>query len=151
METETKKLSAVGKRRLLKLADHLEKGPKKAKWAHKKFNYAFFDSEDGEMNSKYHCGTAGCAIGECPAVFPRYWKFQADQFGGFLNIILNNDFSRYEFQAAQEFFKINEGEAEYLFNPGGAWWAERYKNHLSNNATAKQVAKHIRKFVKARS
>lgn len=53
--------------RLLQLADHLEKG----KLIHREFNFYYFNfGEEDETG----CGTAGCAIGECPAIFPE-WKF----------------------------------------------------------------------------
>lgn len=61
----------VGARRLLKLAEHLERG----KLGHKTFDMGTLNS--GPRDKK-GCGTSGCAIGECPIVFPKYWRFKVE-------------------------------------------------------------------------
>ena len=59
--------------RLKKLANHLIEG----KLDHKKFNFALYNSiiTYDEKYNKKGCGTCGCAIGECPIVFPKDWCF----------------------------------------------------------------------------
>lgn len=55
--------------RLRQLADHLLNG----KLGHQIFNFAFYN--DRFINK---CGTSGCAIGECPIVFPDDWIWTED-------------------------------------------------------------------------
>ncbi len=55
--------------RLLKLAEHLEHG---------ELGHDYFDIQSFNEGSsaKKPCGSAGCAIGECPIVFPHDWVFR---------------------------------------------------------------------------
>lgn len=114
-------MKALYKNRLLKLATHLEKG----KLAHKKFDYTYFNS--GKQNAE-GCGTSGCAIGECPTIF-RDWKWVP--YG-----VVYKGLAPCE--GAKDFFGLELGEYHWLFNP--------YENKLGLT-TAKQVGKHIRKFI----
>ncbi len=143
------KFKRCGARRLLKLAAHLEAGPKKAKWAHKRFDFGIFDNygDSGDLfGPKNVCGTAGCAVGECPAVFPKDFKFKSSLSGVYIAL---KGSAVHNLNAAAVFFDLSDEEAQYLFMPGGApWFGNEYRNYLTGRkATAKQVAKHIRKFV----
>lgn len=62
--------------RLLRLADHLEKG----KLGHEKFYFGFYNSGNPAPGASrpddprlMRCGTTGCGIGECPFVFPEWY------------------------------------------------------------------------------
>ena len=129
------KLSKLGARRLLKLAEHLEKG----KLGHKQFDYSTYHIGPRDKN---HCGTAGCAIGECPVVFPRQWKFIQARYSD-VPILRAIDSDSTEDSGAV-FFGLTYKEYEYLFIPGTE------ENPLSENAKRKTVAKHIRNFVTRR-
>ena len=119
--------------RLLQLATHLESG----KLGHEKFDFSIY-------NNNYispTCGTAGCAIGECPILWPKDWCFN------------ETGRPRYRFTdwgtegSAREWFNIDSSEFGHLFIPyeqdcdvfGGV--------DLTEIATATQVASNIRAFV----
>ena len=55
------------KKLLLELARHLDDG----KLGHKIFDFAQYNS-----GNQAKCGTAGCAIGELPILYPDKWKFE---------------------------------------------------------------------------
>lgn len=57
--------------RLRKLARHLRSG----KLGHKEFNFGVWNDASGPR-----CGTAGCAIGECPILFREDWRFDSIGF-----------------------------------------------------------------------
>lgn len=121
-----------GLKRLLKLADHLETGT----LGHRRFDMSLFDSG----HTPYKCGTAGCAIGECPIAFPRDWKFNEEstpalRVSGFT-----------DFYAAQEYFDISADESGLLFNIR----IVSNSSSLPPNVTRKQVARNIRDFVAAK-
>lgn len=63
-------MNATQKKRLRKLADHLMHG----KLGHKRFDFNEYNLPSEGFDEK-GCGTAGCAIGECPIVFPRVVAF----------------------------------------------------------------------------
>jgi len=146
------KFKAVFKKRLLKLAEHLETG----KLGHKKFDFGKYNSEkDPHTEVKpYSCGYAGCALGECPIVFPKLWQFSID---GTPALRTSNRDNAYLDGAreSQEFFGITYNEAGALFVPNGEWcngdtWYETApwnKKVLIDSATKKQVAAAIRRFV----
>lgn len=126
----------LGKKRLLKLADHLESG----KLGHKKFYFGAYNRDRYLDDPKpYSCGYMGCAIGECPIVFPRDWQFNAAAEPGLRNGGVH------ELYAAQDFFSIERDEASALFMPDWKrWWTD---STLPVSATRKQVARSIRQFV----
>lgn len=128
-------MNAIGKRRLLKLAEHLETG----KLGHEKFDFQVLNSFYGEERVPHSCGTNGCALGECPIVFPRYWKF--DYSGQPVLQGLED-----AFDSAIKFFQINKDESNGLFAPAKTRpWAPG--KILRSNAKRKQVARSIRQFV----
>lgn len=145
-------MNAVGKKRLLKLADFLDKLPPE------KFDFSEIAVQKGKpmrealKAGRTRCGTVGCAIGWMPAAFPRSLRW--DETRGwatrtFPDVCLINEPTRVDFDAAVTFFGITSADAYWLFQPGG--WRGLYAsehNGLHNDATPKQVAKHIRKFVR---
>jgi hypothetical protein len=142
-------VKALFRKRLLKLAAHLENG----KLGHKKFNFAVFNGhmEKGILKQadENGCATLGCAIGECPFVFPRLWEWS----NGFPKLKQTNG-ERWScvgngetFSDVEAFFDLFHSEARHLFMP--------HRQHpglyggviLNVRATRKQVASNIRAFV----
>ncbi len=121
--------------RLLKLADHLEYG----QLGHKVFDFDSYNlDEHGKPCQARSCGYAGCAIGECPVVFPEEWSF--------------NDYgyprlNGHGASSAEIFFGISEDAFDHLFIPTGQS-TERFGGvFLNRAATKEQVAANIRSFV----
>lgn len=122
--------------RLLKLADFLDALPRK------KFDYSTYGEERA-------CGTVACALGWAPSL-PFAKKEKASR-------VLDNDYF-YDFaicgqyagphEVSKHLFDLNPDEHRSLFVPGPI--VEGYSG-LWENATPKQVAKHIRKFVKEKT
>lgn len=142
--------------RLAKLADHLEKG----QLGHVKFDFSLVHENGARLTTKQRkegfCGTAGCAMGELPVLFPRKWKFADNDYGEpsvrmregecpRIDIIYKSDVT--------EFFGISESKTAHLFYPGCQHhkWCSKSLNKmggLSDKATRKQVAANIRYFIK---
>lgn len=107
----------MNKERLLKLADHLEFGV----LGHQIFNLTRLN--DGEIiNSVTLCKSSGCAIGECPIVFPEDWEFRRFDIGYEIVPVLKsygifNPGISASFTSAQDFFDITDKESEILFLP----------------------------------
>jgi hypothetical protein len=148
--------------RLLKLAKHLETT---RKLIHKNFSFSIFNSADSapaltgmfdatkaRRSKKYGCGTSGCAIGECPAVFPE-WSFQ--EFGTYILPVLDgmtpSDITE-PFKvcsaSAVRFFGLTKKESNHLFYPYRQDIVRYSGRSLEGDATAKDVASNIRAFVR---
>lgn len=128
----------MNKKRLLKLADHLMRG----KLGHKKFDFSTYNSFS--PNNPSGCGTNGCAIGECPIVFPRQWKFAKGSGAP----ILRCEDTHYEQDSGQIFFDVGMREYEHLFIPEMQNPSRFGGVHPGFKATRKQVARNILPFVK---
>lgn len=148
----------MNKERLLKIAEHLEKG----QLIHKHFDFNQYNSiqYNNRFSQEYNekgCGTLGCAIGEFPAIFPNDWEFRPYNNFEFLPRIIDTSDINFRlltlptFQEAQSYLDISEREAEILFTPqekhieignevlAGLW---------EGTITKEQVAGHIREFVR---
>lgn len=123
---------AVGNRRLLKLASFLRTLPRK------RFDYRWWVGDDWQGGKDLSCGTTACALGWA-TVIPEFrkkglklefdeWDAGKVRFG-----------HREGLRAAEAFFGIHFNEAASLFLPNG-----------DANATAKQVARKIERFVDRR-
>ncbi len=121
--------------RLRKLADHLESG----KLGHAIFRYSEYNDVDAPK-----CGTAGCAIGECPIAFPEHWSFSPHGYP-VLSKVLELGLNPSCLYSGAEFFDLDSGEFFFLFDPTAP--ISRGGSPLPPEATAQQVAEHIRKFV----
>lgn len=126
--------------RLLKLADHLESG----KLLHPMFDYTVYNLVDDQSEEEIEsaggnvCGTAGCAIGEAPAIWPDKFKFDRNY------VVLKNSVgedSESTCTIFSEWFGISTMDYRFLFLPCDL------DNPLSQSASPKEVAQHIRKFV----
>lgn len=122
----------TGRERLLLLAEHLEKG----KLGHAQFNFGIFNDSHAPT-----CGTAGCAIGECPILFPKDWNW------GKRGEPLLIDGRRYDAsEDGERFFGLDEREFDHLFIP--LCQVHLYGGEiLDDDATAAEVAANIRAFV----
>lgn len=115
-------------KRLLELADYLDKVG-----TSKPFDFSITVNE---------CGSAGCALWDLHSLHPRafpvaLFKDDYGDFTGKIEVPLD--------ERVCEWFGISGDDCDHLFAPG---WSDL---KLSADATRKQVAKHIRKFVKARA
>lgn len=123
------------KQRLLKLADFLEALPRG------KFNLSIIANKnhDGEEPSVKTCGTAACAIGWTPVVFPRACTYTYSLFGDENELSVQSKASnKVDFGFAEEFFGINDDESSYLFHP---------ESYPRGRRGKKSVTARIRKFV----
>lgn len=108
--------------RLLKLAKHLQSG---------KLGHAMFDMTLWNDVTEPKCGTSGCAIGECPIIFPRDWIFST--FGNPVLKLIGYSV----LDSIGSFFGMRTNDAIDLFITSG----RRY--------TRKQQARRILNFVKS--
>jgi hypothetical protein len=138
MTTDPKPVSRkTSAHRLLKLADFLDKLPRR------KFDYRLY----GE---KTKCGTVACALG---------WATQMPEFRrlGLKAKWVKDCWAEFRLipvfygemgpGAACPVFGLTEDEAWFLFMPAATLTADGDRSP-GGNATPKQVAKHIRRFVK---
>lgn len=133
-------------RRLTKLATFLKKVPKKlfdlavittfSGDDCKPFSSVVKEGLEGLVKKDLKCGAAACAIGWCPAVFPRLCRW--DSSG---EVAPRDDKSYYSsFRTAEAMFGLDTAESAYLFDP------VNYDD--GGDTTAKQVAERILDFVK---
>ncbi len=124
--------------RLKKLADHLLNG----KLGHENFDFSCFNDGDIDKNG---CGTLGCAIGECPIVFPKHWHFEENNYMFEPHLIGSDRWS--ELDDACEFFGISDDAACHLFVPNDQDTYAFGGSELGRNATKEQVAANILSFI----
>lgn len=97
-------MNKVQAKRMLKWADHIEKG----KLGHERFDMRWLH-RSGAYTLDGFCGTVGCALGELPVIFPRLFRF----VGNGVRKIKDDWFV---FAALKEHFDITQGEANCLFD-----------------------------------
>lgn len=121
--------------RLERIATHLEAGRPNG---HPVFDFSTFNTPAGPA-----CGSHGCAIGECPIVWPDEWMFSPH-----LGPVLRDKYGRKTImESTMAWFALTEHEAYHLFFPdqqdqhlyGGEW--------LRCDALAIEVAANIRIFI----
>lgn len=125
--------------RLKQLADHLLHG----KLAHKRFDFRFINAIEEDTDEKYKknkCGTMGCAIGECPAIWPENWSWKLQ--GVMLDGVLE-----WELASAEKWFGIDTQMAEHLFLEDHQHPELYGGKHLGGNARKSSVAKNILAFI----
>lgn len=130
----------IGNRRLLKLAEFLRTVPSN------RFYYGAWNissdlgpKEWKKGEKKLECGTAACALGWGTTI-PSFRRAGLKLMPGLVRLDHEDGDSDFGFEAGVSFFGITYGESEYLFSPAGG----------EGNATPKQVAKKIEKFVEKR-
>ena len=137
--------------RLLVLAAHL----KSDRRGHKRF--AMWTVTQGPRDpERYGCGTAGCAFGELPVVWPEIWEFARykPKSKEYYVKLKSQDSSHRSVQAtihgAMEFFELEEVEVDALFFSGHSHNRPALIPVLQSGCTAKQVADRFIAFVKWR-
>jgi hypothetical protein len=128
--------------RLLKLAEFLEKLPRK------RFNYSTWFGRDWKGKPDLSCGTTACALGWA-ATMPNFKRLGLEPWFDYTSRF--HEFSLHGHRAnyikiGDEIFGLTEDEAGYLFAYDNEGWTPL---PMSPHADAgpKQVAKHIRRFV----
>jgi len=93
--------------------------------------------------AKRHCGYAGCAVGEMPAVWPKKFTWQLNN--GVVSIEDSGDilFFPSNVELAGDFFNLSAQGTSHLFLPT----CQHYGRQVGVSATADRVGKHILKFV----
>lgn len=120
---------SVGNRRLLKLADILDK----ADVEHRKAREPTYN----QRVIAHDCGTPGCAAGHWAFANPRRWRIDSNTF----MTVLKAAPDKMGVDAIAEEFALTWHQHDELFAYDGCGGAR----------TAKQAAKYIRAFVKKRS
>jgi hypothetical protein len=123
--------------RLLKLAEHLETG----KLGHEQFDFGHYNVDLDLNAAGPKCGAFGCAIGECPILFPDDWKFDGC---GLPSLRIG---SVYASSDARSFFDIDISECDHLFYPDSQVPDLHGGVNLGICATKEEVAANIRSFV----
>jgi len=126
-------MKTIYKRRLLKLMRHLRTG----KLGHDRFDFGQYNNAVAPK-----CGTAGCAIGECPVI----WKSWIFTNSG--DPVIKGDAC--SLNSGQEWFGINAGEYRHLFMPDRQSLNLYGGKSLSRFATRRQVAANIEAFIKVK-
>lgn len=122
---------------LRKLADHLMTG----ELGHERFDLTTINGDGAGC-----CGTAGCAIGELPILFPDDW-----QFGDYiLEIHLRHDSDGSEWRDVEQYFGITDEMSTHLFSPYGKKTYQKPDLYggvmLERDTTKEIVASNIIKF-----
>jgi len=126
----------MNKERLEKLANHLLTG----QLGHKNFNLNNWNTGFKQDESFNQCGTTGCAIGECPIIFHKYWTFEPNDG---LPILKQKPEERKHgivWDSIMTFFGISHEDALYLFD------SQTYE--LEEFTTKEEVAERILNFIK---
>lgn len=137
----------MNKKRLLKLADFLEVLPEN------KFDYSSIVSGEDVPRKTFDCGSTACAVGWCPIAFPRSFKYHKTRLG--INLWAQKNGRRFgdvirlsvylENPELESFFGLQQSEVVGLFWPGYQYRIQ--ESHLDKDASAKDVAAMIRRFV----
>jgi hypothetical protein len=139
--------------RLLKLADGLETLPDKV-WDYRRIMKRGTKSPKDALLAGGGCGTVGCAVGWSPAFFPELtWTEHM-----LVTFADREQDDADSFETIRKFFELHSEETELLFEPHvnrkdevdedeGNWEDRLGTDQLPWDVTAKDVARHIRKFV----
>lgn len=127
---------------LLKLADFLDTLPDDqfdiCQWTNNELGDGYYGPPSMDQTGPA-CGTAGCSLG---------WACTMEEFkslGLFMNIYGDPEYKgNTTYRAAADLFEIELPDAHYLFCPSISKW----DGCLPDDATGKDAAEHIRKFVK---
>lgn len=138
--------------RLLHLAGFLEALPEK------KFYYGAVVNGEDVPRKTFDCGSTACAVGWCPIAFPEHFKYlerfmdedlQIEVFAMMDGRTYGTAIRVYAYQRnneLEEFFGIDNPEVLGLFYPGKQDLIG--EPSLTGDASAKEVASMIRRFVK---
>jgi len=107
-----------------------------------KFNYNTWVGVDWKGKQDLSCGTTACALGWATTM-PQLRRLGLRLSKDFSVMLLNKTYDPID--AACEVFGLTYSEAEFLFVPGQY---TKWGTSPEDNATAKQVAAHIERFVR---
>ncbi len=132
-------------KKLKKLADYLISG----KLGTNKFDFGVW-FEKAENVKTNLCKTSGCAIGQCPFVFPKDWRIS--EHGNFnSDILLKRDSTNDISGDGVKFFNITNDEFDALFMPGGYVSVGDKKTWtLGDKAKPRRVGQNILRFIELR-
>jgi hypothetical protein len=136
-------------KRLRKLADHLMHG----KLDHEEFDFTTYNhggrpytpleiKKGVPLKKKQrvkNCGTAGCAIGECPFVF-RQWYFDTE---GLPTLRGHENYYDPQGVGTMKFFDLSLEAERHLFHPEKQFSPKK----ISDGATKEEVAENIYEFI----
>lgn len=129
---------AVTRSRLTKLAELLEKLPRK------RFNYGHWVGDDWKGKPDLSCGTTACALGWATTI-PAFRRLGLHLSGSAVRL---RPYYLEGVLAAQKVFLLSYDEASYLFHPDMMLSADLCMPPApSSDTTPKQVARHIRRFL----
>ena len=134
--TMSTKFGKVQRKRMQKLIDFL--------WELKPGRF-FFGNYIQHYIEGYGCGTVACALGWCPAVFPRHWGARRGVPAMEYFPVLKGKLST--FGSAIEFFGLDAEEADALFYSERDGVGAFGGDYLWDSATPKQVARNLKKFL----
>lgn len=132
------KLTKIQEERLTKLGKRLVA----SKIGHEQFDFGSFNRLEDGGGCPNKCGYAGCALGECPIVFPEDWKY--NQCGE--PVLRRSKLNSWE--SANKYFGVNDREASHLFMPDDQLTEEYGGKDLPCDATPQDVGKNMLNFVK---
>lgn len=138
---------ATSNRRLLKLADFLDTLPPE------RFNYAYWVGHDWDGRPDLSCGTTACALGWATTM-PTFRRLGLRLSGWGVPILVGMDETRDQaFDVASQVFGITPLESLFLFDFSVDGEDDEFHGRRSpgEDATAKEVAEHIRRFVRERA
>lgn len=137
----------IYKRRLLKLADFLDTLPKQ------RFNYEHWVGRDWQGAANLSCGTTACALGwatTIPSLRKAGLILRRDEGSSITYVSLKSTSHQsrgaVSNQAGNEVFGLSYEEFMYVFIPHQSDPERQLPNSPGMDATAKQVADHIRRF-----
>jgi len=138
--------------RLRKLAKHL----RSKHCVHNKFDFGTVARGQMDKDGNY-CGSAGCAMGEFPAVWPNEWRWMSlYAFITRVNIFHksqrdDNSKPYIDSHIIADFFSITVREVEHLFFPMAQNMIQFGGKKLGDKTTAIDVADNIDAFIKVAS
>jgi hypothetical protein len=116
---------------------------------------ANFDNAKAAEDHTYGCGSSGCAIGECPAVF-KEWKFTKSKEGS--SAVIEPEIANVPtkfagdrvraFRSADKFFGLYPFESNHLFAGYSPTVEQLGGTTLRGDASSYDVARQIRSFLK---
>ena len=137
----------MNKERLLKIADHLEKGELAQTFD--------FSSISFGINEDNTCGTHGCALGEFPIIFPEDWEYELIGEASGFAVYPKNETNKIG-DVFEKYLGLEYHEYAALFEPFADESIEKVNSdlqrserleYLDTDATKEQVARNIRIFV----
>jgi hypothetical protein len=113
---------------------------------HKRFDISMYSNHAPD-----HCDSRGCALGECPSLFPKDWEW-SDYYDGDKKLPSFPTLKEYHnlraWECAKIYFGISLIEAYHLFRSDSQYPNVFGGKHISFDATRDDVANNIRDFIK---